>query len=357
MTLPKSRELVSLPLFQKLFGLLRNKPWLETRAAAVEELHAICSNDRDLELVVDLLEQFTFLSGNDFESRCAKIAQKITQDWKLSASDTVLVGKHFESGRGDSSGVINAMMQPALARTGENWSRRNFEISAKKSLQNSEFKNIVLVDDFSGSGESAANFLKWAEDLIAREKLGKKNIYLAFFCAMEKTKERIPIDNRICAENLDLMLTSIAEQNNLVYTRYADDITFSGNFISLTFMKIAQRAIEASKYELNDKKTLLARNGGKNIVTGISVSRKKLCVPRNFKRTARSAAHFLLCNGVVSESRRSGLFDPLHVDRVLGRLAYWHQVEPDNTFPPEARKAILQKLDDLKREITPPSTP
>lgn len=197
MTLPKSRELVSFPLFQKLIGLFRNKPWLETRAAAVEELHEICSNERDLELVVDLLEQFTFLSGNDFESRCAKIAQKITQDWKLSASDTVLVGKHFESGRGDSSGVINAMMQPALARTGENWSRRNFEISAKKALQNFEFKNIVLVDDFSGSGESAAKFLKWAEDLIAQEKLGKKNIYLAFFCAMEKTKERIPIDNRI----------------------------------------------------------------------------------------------------------------------------------------------------------------
>src|ERR1035438_9653860 len=66
----------------------------------------------------------------------------------------------------------------------------------------------------------------------------------------------------LCAENLDLALTSIAEQNNLVYTRYADDITFSGNFISLTFVKIAQRFIEASKYELNDKKTLLARNGG-----------------------------------------------------------------------------------------------
>lgn len=165
-----------------------------------------------------------------------------------------------------------------------------------------------------------------------------------------------PALSNLCAENLDLALTSIAEQNNLVYTRYADDITFSGNFISLTFVKMAQRAIEASKYELNDKKTLLARNGGKNIVTGISVSRKRLCVPRNFKRTARSAAHFLLCNGVVSESRRSGIFDPLHVDRVLGRLAYWHQIEPDNTFPPEARKAILQKLNDLKRGTTPPST-
>lgn len=166
-----------------------------------------------------------------------------------------------------------------------------------------------------------------------------------------------PALSNLCAKNLDIALTSIAEQNNLVYTRYADDITFSGHFISLTFVKITQRAIEASKYELNDQKTLLTRNGGKNIVTGISVSRKKLCVPRNFKRAARSAAHFLLRNGVVSESRRSGIFDPLHVDRVLGRLAYWHQVEPDNIVPPEARKAILQKLDHLKRETIPPSVP
>jgi hypothetical protein len=77
MTLPKSRELVSLPLFQKLFGLLRNKPWLETRAAAVEELHAICSNDRDLELVVDLLEQFTFLSGTTLNLGAPKSHRKL----------------------------------------------------------------------------------------------------------------------------------------------------------------------------------------------------------------------------------------------------------------------------------------
>jgi hypothetical protein len=160
-------------------------------------LHSICSTERDLELLVDLLEQFTFLFGQDFESCCDQVAAKIINGWNLGAQDTVLVAKHFESGRGDSSRVINMMMQPALAKTETGWLRSNFELSAKKAIKNSTFPNIVLVDDFSGSGRSASKFLEWAGELISTESLGEKNIYLAFFCAMEKTKEFLPANDRI----------------------------------------------------------------------------------------------------------------------------------------------------------------
>lgn len=192
MTLPKSREPISFSLFQKLLRLSKSRPWLEVRINALEELHTACQSERELELLVDLIERFKFLSGHDLRSYCDLVAEKITTHWKLGPHDTALVAKHFDDDRGDSSKVINTMMQPALARTGMDWKRRNFQLRAKTALRESTFRNLVLVDDFSGSGQSASDFLEWAKELIANEKLGEKNIYLVFFCAMEKTKEFLP---------------------------------------------------------------------------------------------------------------------------------------------------------------------
>ena len=185
--LPRSSGVLPLPLFQKILGLYAKRPWLEAREAAVSELHSLCRSERELELVVDLLARFTFLTGTDLRDRCRQVAEQIVSGWKLAASDTILVAKHFESGRGDSSSVINVMMQPALSATHTQWTRDNFELSAIKAIENPKFKNIVLVDDFSGTGNSALKFLSWADSRIRSRNLSAKNIYLAFFCAMEQT--------------------------------------------------------------------------------------------------------------------------------------------------------------------------
>jgi hypothetical protein len=165
-------------------------------------------------------------------------------------------------------------------------------------------------------------------------------------CLPQGAPSSPPLSN-LCAEEMDRALGAIAMRHGLVYTRYADDLTFSGEYIDLTLVEVVKLAVAKHGYKINDLKTLLARNGGKNIVTGISVSRHGLRVPRSFKRSVRAAAHFLIRNGVIPESRRTGGFDPFYVDRVLGRLAFWHQVEPKNNFPIEARKLIMRRLQDV----------
>lgn len=153
-----------------------------------------------------------------------------------------------------------------------------------------------------------------------------------------------PYISNICSLVLDARLTELSNRYGLVYTRYADDMAFSGARISLRFCEAVREIVREEGFNVNERKSLLMRNHGKVIITGISLSRGRLCVPRETKRRIRSEAHFLARNGVIKESGRSGIFDPLHVDRVLGRLTYWSLVEPDNQYPVRMKAEIQQQL-------------
>lgn len=157
-----------------------------------------------------------------------------------------------------------------------------------------------------------------------------------------------PYLSNIACLQLDRRLAQFAEQSGLIYSRYADDLVFSGHHVSLPLRDHVASIVEEEGFLLNEKKTLLATNQGKIIITGISLSRGRLCLPRDAKRKLRKQAHFMMVNGIVSESSYSGRFDPLYVDRILGRLGFWMQVEPENMFAKKAKLAIMAQLSHFK---------
>jgi hypothetical protein len=153
-----------------------------------------------------------------------------------------------------------------------------------------------------------------------------------------------PYISNIACLRLDTRLSHLAKQFNLSYSRYADDLAFSGGHIGVSFKDAVASVIDDEGFVLNHEKTLLATNQGKMIITGISISRGRLCLPRATKRRLRNDAHRILKNGIVAESGGSNIFDPLYVDRILGRLSFWTQVEPDNEFPRKTREAIVSQI-------------
>ena len=82
------------------------------------------------------------------------------------------------------------------------------------------------------------------------------------------------ITNLVC-EILDRRLAGLAKRFELTYTRYADDITFSGNRYVFskngTFYKELYRIIESQQLEVNPDKTRLQKRGGRQEVTGVVV--------------------------------------------------------------------------------------
>jgi retron-type reverse transcriptase len=160
--------------------------------------------------------------------------------------------------------------------------------------------------------------------------------YLASICCLNgKLPQGAPTSpclSNIIAKRLDYRLNGLAKKCNFFYTRYADDITFSGENISLGIIKLVESIMSSEGFEVNKSKTKLIREKGQRIVTGISVSSEKLTIPKKSKRETRKNIHFILKNGLFGHLSRIDSHDPIYVERLLGYLFFWLSVEPENSF-------------------------
>lgn len=156
--------------------------------------------------------------------------------------------------------------------------------------------------------------------------------------------------SNIIAKRLDYRLAGLAKCWNLTYTRYADDLAFSGNYISQSFISAVNAIIIDERFNVNEDKTRLVRGKGKKIVTGISVSSDTLKLPKKTRRELRQEVHYLTVNGFSEHTRARGILDPMYVERLLGRLSFWMQIEPNNEFVLNSLKkvrVVQQQLDSI----------
>lgn len=154
------------------------------------------------------------------------------------------------------------------------------------------------------------------------------------------------ISNLVCSR-LDKRLSALASKNKLTYTRYADDMAFSGAVFRKGFELQVYEIINQEGFRPNVKKTRIMQPKGQRIITGISIGRDKIRVPRDFKRQLRSEVYFVLKYGLVSHCLNKNIRSPSYIDTLLGRLNYWRQVEPDEIFALDLYKKLFsykQKL-------------
>ncbi len=103
-----------------------------------------------------------------------------------------------------------------------------------------------------------------------------------------------PAIANLVARKLDRRLTGLARRFGFAYTRYADDMTFSGPFPGdkalKTFHAAARAIISDEGFVLHPDKTRFMRRGGRQEVTGLTVN-DKLAVPREARRRFRAWLH------------------------------------------------------------------
>jgi len=156
-----------------------------------------------------------------------------------------------------------------------------------------------------------------------------------------------PCISNIVAKRLDKRLCSISLKYNSTYTRYADDLAFSGDYIPHRFIGFIEEILSGAGFSANTKKTKLIIDKGKKIVTGISISNNKLTIPRKTKRYLRKEAYFILRNGLHFHSERVNYRDPIYLERLIGKYSFWHYVEPENNYVSET----INKLRDYGNTI------
>jgi len=128
------------------------------------------------------------------------------------------------------------------------------------------------------------------------------------------------ITNMICSP-LDTQFTKIAFKNNVKYTRYADDLTFSG-LNPQVVSKISSRIediVNNEGFEINKDKTRIAGSSRAKTVTGLVLSKDSFGIGKNKYKLLRAKLHHL-----TKKSEQKNLELLSHVD---GYLAFLKSVD------------------------------
>ena len=126
----------------------------------------------------------------------------------------------------------------------------------------------------------------------------------------------------LCALQLDRRLTGLARSLNANYTRYADDLTFSGDtYIAPILLRVMPQIIAATGFRLNPAKTRVMPAHTRQTVTGLNVNQRV-----NIQRTT-----YDLLKAIIH--RLSRPTDPRRHDRhflthFAGQIAWLEQVHP-----------------------------
>ena len=169
--------------------------------------------------------------------------------------------------------------------------------------------------------------------------------YLASLCSYEENLPQgaptSPYLSNIIAKQLDKRLIGLSKQYNLRYTRYADDLTFSGDSIPAKLIEYISEIVNSEGFVINSEKTRLYKNGGKRIVTGISVIGSELKLPKDYKRSLRQELHFIIKYGYESHIKKKKIRKVNYLETLLGKVNFWLSVEPSNEFALKARSQLL----------------
>lgn len=136
------------------------------------------------------------------------------------------------------------------------------------------------------------------------------------------------ISNLVCKE-LDRRLFSYAVKNTYRYTRYADDITLSGDVDISESYKFLQRIFLENGFFINESKTRVMRRGARQLVTGVVVN-KKLNAPiwmrRNFKRDVYYIEKF----GLYGHMERRGVEKRNYLEHLIGTGNFILDINPSD---------------------------
>jgi hypothetical protein len=141
------------------------------------------------------------------------------------------------------------------------------------------------------------------------------------------------ITNALC-HRLDRRLTGLAARHGFTYTRYADDLTFSGDDVSAVgrLLKSIRSITGNEGFIEHPEKTRVMRRGGRQEVTGVTVN-DRAAVSRREVRELRAILHNAARFGLESQNRNA---HPDFAAFLRGRVAYVTMVDP-------SKKTALQE--------------
>lgn len=130
---------------------------------------------------------------------------------------------------------------------------------------------------------------------------------------------------------LDTLIAGYCQKRRITYTRYSDDMTFSGAFNAHGLMGFVEHLLRVNGYRLNEKKTAVLGKGVRQKITGVVVNSGPQS-DRQYRRTIRQEMHYMQVYGLEAHMARKGEREPpqAYLRRLMGRIGFVLQIQPDD---------------------------
>lgn len=150
-----------------------------------------------------------------------------------------------------------------------------------------------------------------------------------------------PAISNLVLLKLDKRLGKLAESIGCSYSRYADDITFSGGKSIKSIAPLVEKIICEEGYQVNPQKTRFQYHNRRQEVTGIIVN-EKLSVFPEVEDELRNAIYFITKYGLADHMRHINCHKAFYREHLFGIAYYIKMVEP------EKGEKYLAKLNEIE---------
>jgi hypothetical protein len=153
-----------------------------------------------------------------------------------------------------------------------------------------------------------------------------------------------PILSNICFRECDEEIARYADAHGLAYSRYSDDMFFSGDIADPAAVIAAVTEILRERgYAVNRDKTRVVRQNNAQRVVGLTVN-EKVQVSRDYRRQLRKEVYYVCKYGENAEGVKEAESYYCYLLRLQGKIAYVLNVDPENKEFQKARTAIWRMI-------------
>lgn len=185
-------------------------------------------------------------------------------------------------------------------------------------------------------------------------KIGYNENLSSLFASLCSLKECLPqgsptspmLSNLITIK-VDEEILNLIKPLGIRYSRYADDITLSGDFVIGFVIKKVREILLDKGFEINNKKIRVQGQHERQIVTGVVVN-QKLNVSRDKKRDIRQAMYYIKKHGFESHARHCKITKQNYLLHLIGLVNHIIFINPKE----KEMKDYLKILYNNKRKLS-----
>lgn len=182
--------------FRLIMEICQKQPWIASKVDKVETLiFSECNKKEQQKLLLDLISRFEHLSHARYIECLRKLGSEIITESDLLDDNTLIVAMAADSGA-DSSQYVIVGLRTIMEELG--WEKHRFVNAFGKTYQeykkSNAHKNIILVDEFVGSGQTVSSRVKELKRVFDEKEVSGYSIRVKVLASTEIAIEKLTAD-------------------------------------------------------------------------------------------------------------------------------------------------------------------